>query len=96
MRALLTEIRKLGVDGFDQNDVERAKSHLVGTTRIKLQTNSAKRSEIAQAHLYELGLDFTDRFLKRVSEVTLDELRAIAMKYLADSAVVIATVKGRS
>lgn len=94
--ALLAELRRLGVDGFSQDDLDRAKSHLSGTTRIRLQTNSAKRGEIAQAWLYNLGIDFTPRFLERVHATSLSDARAVAEKYLSGNSIVIATVKGRS
>lgn len=93
--ALLAEIRRLGVDGFTADDLERAKSQLTGTTMIRLQTNSAKRGEIAQSYLYDLGVDFTPRFLEKVQSVTLEEARAVASRYLSGDSIVIATVKGR-
>ncbi len=94
--ALLAEVRKLGTDGFSLDDLERARSHLAGTTRIRLQTNSAKRSEVAQSHLYELGLDFTTRFLQTIQTISLDEARRVANKYLSGDSIVIATLKGRT
>ncbi|MCI0415960.1 insulinase family protein, partial [bacterium] len=39
--ALLKEIRRLASDGFNQEDVNRAKSSFAGTTKIILQTNDA-------------------------------------------------------
>lgn len=93
--ALLAEIRKLGVDGFSLEDLERSKSHLTGTTKIRLQTNSARRGEIAQSYLYNLGIDFTPRFLERIHGVSLEEARQVAGKYLSGDAIVIATVRGR-
>jgi zinc protease len=93
--ALLAEIRRLGTDGFGQDDLDRAKSHLSGTTRIRLQTNGAKRGEIGQAYLYGLGLDFTKRFLERIHAISLGDAREVASTYLSGSTIVIATVKGQ-
>jgi zinc protease len=94
--ALLAEIRRLAVDGFQKDDLDRAKSHLSGTTRIRLQTNAARRSEIAQTYLFNLGVDFTPRFLERVHAISLEECREVADQYLTVDSIVIATVRGRA
>jgi zinc protease len=93
---LLSEMRRLAADGFTDDDVERAKSYIAGTTKIRLQTNSAVAGEIAEKYLYGLGLDFTSRFLDRVRATTADELREVAQRYLTGENYVVATVRGRT
>ncbi|HVT04159.1 MAG TPA: pitrilysin family protein [Thermoanaerobaculia bacterium] len=93
--ALLEELRRLGEDGIQAADVARARSHMAGSTRIRLQTNSALRNEISQNYLYSLGLDFTERFLERIHAVTLEELRAVAKKYLSSDNYTVAILRGK-
>lgn len=96
LEGLLGEIRRLAVDGFDDDDVVRARSAIAGTTRIRLQTNSAVAGEIAEKYLYGLGLDFVDRFLDRVRMITADELRGVAAKYLSTENYATAILRGRA
>ncbi len=93
--ALVAEMRRFATDGFDQDDVDRGRAHLAGTTRIRLQTNAAIRSEIAENYIFGLGTDFTERFLDRVHGVGLDDLRAVAKRYLLGDNLVVATLRGR-
>ena len=95
LEGLLGEIRRLPVDGFDDEDVQRAKSAIAGTTRIRLQTNSAIAGEIAEKYIYGLGLDFVERFLERVRLVTTEELREVAAKYLSTENYATAILRGR-
>lgn len=94
-KGLIDEMKRLGTDGIQPEDLARAKSYLSGATKIRLQTNSSLAAEIAQNYLYGLGLDFTERFLDRVHGVTLDELRAIAKKYLSHDNYTVATLRGK-
>lgn len=95
LEALVREIRRLSEDGFTDEDVARARSSIVGTTRIRMQTNSAIAGEIAEKYLYGLGLDFTERFLDRVKTTTADELRELAAKYLCTDNYVTAIMRGK-
>jgi zinc protease len=94
--ALVAEMRRFAVDGFDHDDVVRGRAHLAGTTRIRLQTSAAIRGEIAENYIFGLGTDFTERFLERVHAVGLDELRDVARRYLTGENLVIATMRGRA
>jgi zinc protease len=94
--ALLREISRLGEDGVSEGELERAKSQLAGTIRIRLQTNSAIASDLAQKYLYGLGLDFTERFLERIRHIRLDEVRDVAKKYLSNENHVVAILRGRA
>ncbi|MFA6959013.1 MAG: pitrilysin family protein [Thermoanaerobaculia bacterium] len=94
--ALIAEMRRFAVDGFDADDVARGRAHLAGAMRIRLQTSAAIRGEIAENYLFGLGTDFTERFLERVHSVGLEELRDVARRYLTGDNVVVATMRGRA
>jgi len=92
---LITEIHRLGTDGIQPEDLERARSYVAGSMKIRLQTNSALASEITQHYLYGLGLDFTERFLERVRTISLEEVRDVAKKYLSHDNYTVAILRGR-
>lgn len=93
---LLTEMRKLESSGFTDDDLDRAKSYLAGSMRIRLQTNRAVLSDLAENYLYGLGLDHTDRFLDRIRGISSSEVKAVAKRYLSGDNYVVAILRGRT
>lgn len=95
-KALFHELRRLGTDGFTEEDLARAKSYLAGSMKIRLQTNRAIAAELAQNYLYQLGVDFIDHFLDRVRSLTLEEVRGIAKRYLTGDNYTVAILRGQT
>jgi zinc protease len=92
---LIAELQRISADGVREEDIERAKSYIAGTTRIRLQTNSAIASEIAGNYLLGLGTDFTDRFLEKIEAATLEDVKNVARRYLNRENYVVATLRGK-
>jgi zinc protease len=93
--ALMAEIRRLPVDGFGEEDLARAKAYLSGTTRIRMQRNSAHVGDLARNRFYGLPLDSTWALLERTQSLTLDQMRAVAGKYVTTDRYAEAVVHGR-
>ncbi|MDX1584554.1 MAG: pitrilysin family protein, partial [Thermoanaerobaculia bacterium] len=94
--ALIAEFKRLDEDGFSEEDLERAKAYFAGSTKISLQTNASHVDDLAEAWMYDLGLDFTKRLLERVEAITIGELRDVATKYLDHDSYTVAIVSGSS
>ena len=94
--ALLKEIHRLASDGFDQEDVDRAKSSFAGATKISLQTNEAILSNLATNYFFEVGLDFTERLLQLTQGITLEQLRDAAKKHLSVEVFVSGIQRGKT
>lgn len=94
LEALLGELGRLATDGFGAEDLARAKSSLAGATRIGLQTNGALLEDLAENHLFGLGLDGTAKKLAAAQATTLEELRATAARYVTQEAFVTAILRG--
>jgi zinc protease len=95
-KGLLGELRRHAEDAATEAHLARAKSSLVGQSRLQRQTNQSHVGELAQAHFLELGLDFTERFLAQTQAQTLDDVRKAAAKYLGGENYVMAIVRGKS
>ena len=93
--ALLEEIRRLSKDEFNADDVRRAKSYYAGSTRINRETNAALSRELATNAMFGLELDFVDRLLETTTQLGVDDLRAVAAKYLMGDGFVGAVQKGK-
>ncbi|MHB0970592.1 MAG: M16 family metallopeptidase [Thermoanaerobaculia bacterium] len=92
---LVREMQRLAADGITPEDLERAKSYMAGALRIRLQTNAAIARQLAHDYLFGLGLDFVDRFLERVRAASVEDLRAVAKKYLTHDNYTVAILRGR-
>jgi len=94
--ALLAELRRLGADGFGEEDLARAKSAYAGSTLIDLETNGALRGELAANALLGLGPDATERRLALARATTLEELRATAARWFGAERFALAVLRGRA
>ncbi|HEX6087028.1 MAG TPA: pitrilysin family protein [Thermoanaerobaculia bacterium] len=95
-KGLLSELRRHAEDAATEAHLTRAKSALVGQSRLQRQTNQSHVGELAQNHFLELGLDFTERFLAQAQTQTLDDLKKAVAKYLGGENYVMAIVRGKS
>lgn len=92
---LLRAMRGLAEGGVSLEDLERAKSYLAGTTRIRLQSNEAMAFETVRNLTMGLGLDFTQRMLDSIRILTLEEVAEVAKRYLSRDNETVAIVSGR-
>lgn len=76
--AMLGEFRRLAEERIPDVELGRAKSYLRGTYIISAETNGAQASRLGKYELFGLGLDFGDRWLERLSDVTAEDVRSLA------------------
>ena len=93
--ALLAEIRRLDEDGFTEEDLSLAQRYLAGSTRINLQSNASRAADLAQNWLSGLPLGFTLQSVEASGQVTVEELRKVAGRYLDGDQFVLAVVRGK-
>ncbi|MBP1732554.1 MAG: peptidase domain protein, partial [Deltaproteobacteria bacterium] len=86
------EIGEIRKEGFSEEEVTNAKRYLVGTHRIRMQSNSAIASSMCLDTMYGLKPDFFKRWPERIEKVTRDEVNAAAKKYLLPEKMVEITV----
>jgi zinc protease len=94
-QALIDELRRFAKDAIKAEDLALAKSSLSGILALTSQTNVDHVTDLARAHFYNLGLDFTRRYINDLQKLTLDELRAVAAKYLNNENYAVAIVRGK-
>ncbi|MFL5392739.1 MAG: M16 family metallopeptidase [Myxococcales bacterium] len=63
-------------------ELDRARTHLIGTHAISLQRNSARAAVYAFDETYGLGADFSSRFAEHVGAVTSADVLAAAQQVL--------------
>lgn len=80
----LAEVRRMRRTGPSVEEVKAAKKYLAGLFPMRLETNESVASAIAEMRVYDLGDDWVERFVPRVSTVTAPMAAKMARKYLFD------------
>jgi zinc protease len=90
---LLTEAELLRHEGLTVEELKRAKAKIVGQRKIARQDLGSFAMTTALDELYGLGYAYTDTEDVRYEAVTLEDVKAVARKYLTPNALVIAVVR---
>ena len=92
-KELLKEAELLRADGLTIEELNRAKAKIIGQKKIARQDLGSFAMTTALDELYGLGYAHTDAEDAMFEAVTLDQIKAVANKYLKPDALVIAVVK---
>ncbi len=76
------EIRRLQCEPIPADEMADNKSLTLGALPILLETNGGVSDVIIDMELYELGLDYVQRYQEQVNEVDADQIQAAARRYL--------------
>jgi len=79
---LLEVVRGLAAEPIPDEELERAKNHLIGQFRIAHQRNSNQAHFLGIYEMVGLGARFDEQYPELLKKVTADQVRAVAKKYL--------------
>ena len=92
LEGIRNELRRVREDPVTAAELDRARTHLIGTHAISLQRNSARAAVFAFDECYGLGADASSRYAERVAAVTAQDVLEAAQRVLQPSREVIALV----
>jgi zinc protease len=92
LKGLLREISRVRETAIDKKELTRSRKNLAGNHRISLQSSASRAGNTVLNTLYGLGYDYEPEYLKRISEVTGDQVRGAAVKYLDPKRAVIVKI----
>jgi zinc protease len=92
-KEMLAEAGLLRVEGLTKEELERAKAKLIGQRKIARQDLGSLAMTAALDELYGLGYAHSDTEDALFQAVTLDQVKAVAQKYLTPESSVIAVIK---
>jgi len=78
---LLNEFAKLRVELVSDEELQRAKTYLIGTHAIAQQSGAAVLGDVVDAWLFGTGLGERDSFVAEVQRVTARDVRLLAERY---------------
>jgi zinc protease len=80
-KAFLHEIQHIGSTGISSAELERARAKIISEDKIAAQHIAGTVYQAALHELYGQGWGYREERLKRIGEVTLDEVNAAAKLY---------------
>jgi zinc protease len=83
------EVTALRRDGVTARELAESRQYLIGAMPRQLETNAGIAQFLQTAEFFGLGLDYDVRLPEYLSEVTLDDVHAVAQKYLDSDAATI-------
>jgi len=92
-KELLKEAELLRTEGLNAEELKRAKAKIVGQKKISRQDLGNLASLTALDELYGLGFRHAELDDAKFEAVTLEQIKAVAQKYLKPDAFVVSIVK---
>jgi zinc protease len=93
---LRAQAAALARDGLTPEELTRAKAKIIGQRKIARQDLGGFALSTALDELYGLGYRHSQTEDQRYEAVTLEEVRAVAGKYLRAEAAVVSIIRGKS
>jgi zinc protease len=86
------ELARCRVEPPGAAELERARTHLIGTHAISLQRNSSRAAMYAFDECYGLGADAGSLYAERIARISAEEVLAVSQRLLDPAREVIALV----
>ncbi len=86
----LKEIRRIQSEPVSDKELADAKAYLTGSFPLRMDTSAKIASILTSIEVYNLGLDYPQKYPGLINAVTRDDVQRVAKKYLRpDSAVIV-------
>jgi zinc protease len=92
IEGILVELRKITTEKVPDDELERAKSALIGGYEMGLQEVSSQASDMAINEMLGIGYDNYKKYAKNIGAVTADDVLKTAKRYLTLDGYVISIV----
>lgn len=74
------EWKRMGDEGPSAEELENAKTYLIGSFPLSMSSTSAMASILLSGQVYDLGIDFLDRRSERLERITLDDMKRVSRR----------------
>jgi zinc protease len=88
----IREIRRIQSEPVSEQELADAKAYLTGSFPLRMDTSSKIAGMLTAIEIYNLGLDYPQKYLSLINAVTREDVRRVAMKYLHPDNMVIVVV----
>ncbi|MFN3929198.1 MAG: M16 family metallopeptidase, partial [Thermoflexus sp.] len=91
VEGIRAEIRRLQERRVPARELEDNQSFLIGSLPLRLETNEGIAGVLVDMELFELGLDYLERYPEIISSLTAADVQAVVRKYLDPDRMVLST-----
>ena len=93
---VVTELNRIREGPVTDQELSEAKSYLIGSFPLRVDTISKLADVLALVELYGLGLDYFSRYPKLIEQVTKDDVLRVAKQYLHPSRYALVVVANQN
>jgi zinc protease len=88
----LKEVRRIQAELVTEKELNDAKAYLTGSFPLRMDTYAKIAGILTSIEIYNLGLDYPQRYPLLINAVTREDIQRVARKYLHPDAMVIVVV----
>lgn len=96
LKLILAQMREIQESPVSDAEMASAKKYLVGSFPLKLDRQSSIVGFMLDTEIYNLGLDYADRYPKLIDAVSKDDVRKVAREYLHPDALDLVAVANQA
>jgi zinc protease len=96
VQEVVRELQRIQEQGVTRQELADAKTHLIGSFPLRLDTNAKLAGLIAAVEYYKLGLDYADRYRMLIEGVSEEDIRRVARTYLKPEGYVLVVVANQA
>jgi zinc protease len=89
IREILTELDNIGKGNIPGQEIEQAKSYLVGHFPLTIETFEHLSSKVAEIQAFDLGRDHWERFLENIMRINSEMVSNMGQKYSLNTPVIV-------
>jgi zinc protease len=92
-QALRTEIRKVVEQGVQDDELQRVKAQVIASQVFQRDSMFYQAMQIGMLHTVGLPFDAGDTLARKLREVTAEQVREVARRYLVDDSLTVAVLE---
>ncbi len=92
VKLIKQEIERMAKDGPTPKELEEAKTYMTGSYALRFDTSKKIAGQLQAIQVDDLGIDYIQKRNKKISAVTLDDLKRVSRRLLKPGALVFTIV----
>ncbi len=96
IKLILQQLNEIQKNPVSATELDSAKRYLIGSFPLKLDRQSEIVGFMLEAEIYDLGLDYAERYPKIIAAITAADVQAVAQKYLHPDAIDLVAVANQA
>jgi zinc protease len=90
--SIRAEIKRICEEPVGEDELVDSKAFITGSLPLRLETNEGVARYLLDIERYDLGWDYLQRYDALINEITLDQVQAVAQRWLDSDAYALAVV----